>query len=296
MRLKIIPKQWLYSLVIAALTAFAVGTFLDLPINKMLYRPDSSWASFLYAFGQAPIYWCLLTSGLLLTFKIRTRVFWKNALYILLGILLSVFAVYHPVRYAMKLQIMSTYMVAVSALIVLFLPVAALIFLLRNVEQKRLQQFTVLMLVVSIGSFAAVSLIKVLFQRPRYIALLKEPGLFFQPWWMITEENIIISQKVLTEPDLFRSFPSGHTCSAATILCFTILPLYCEPLAKSRNLLFIGSIGYILLVAFSRMVLGYHFLTDVSAGFMITLLFFIPTYYWTVNGYKKTLALRVKSK
>ncbi|MCF0260710.1 MAG: phosphatase PAP2 family protein [Erysipelotrichaceae bacterium] len=284
---KIVPKQWMIWMFAGALAVFGIGTFFDLQINQILYRPESVWALFLYGFGAAPIFWCLLSSGILLIFKIRTANMWKNAGLTAVGILLTISGLIFPAYYAYEHITISLYLTVVSTFLVDVLPTAGILFLVWHTDQKKLRLMIAFMLILSIGSYATVSLIKGLFQRPRFIALLREPGLFFQPWWMITEKNLMISKNVLTEPDLFRSFPSGHTTSAAAIFAFVSLPLFSPAVEKQRNLLFVLAVGYVVLIAVSRIVLGYHFLTDVTAGFLISMAFFVFDYNWMVKKYKE---------
>ncbi|QMU30352.1 phosphatase PAP2 family protein [Adhaeribacter radiodurans] len=69
------------------------------------------------------------------------------------------------------------------------------------------------------------------------------------------------------------SFPSGHSTSAMAlvgVLCYiAVLEVKSN---KVRSLIIILGLSYILLMGFSRIYLGVHFLTDVAAGFLLGLL------------------------
>ena len=68
----------------------------------------------------------------------------------------------------------------------------------------------------------------------------------------------------------FKSFPSGHVgASMVTCLFISILPLINKEYEKYQIPLFYCFFAWSLLVAFSRMLVGAHFLSDVSMGGLI---------------------------
>lgn len=68
------------------------------------------------------------------------------------------------------------------------------------------------------------------------------------------------------------SFPSGHTVGTATFLLTVGYLIWIRsPHVRSLVLWALGTGAGILLVAGSRLYLGYHFLTDVAAGFALAL-------------------------
>ena len=69
------------------------------------------------------------------------------------------------------------------------------------------------------------------------------------------------------------SFPSGHTLCAATLVLVTgFLAWRTERSTRVLVLWGVGSLAVTAVVAFSRLYLGYHFLTDVIAGFFAALM------------------------
>lgn len=70
----------------------------------------------------------------------------------------------------------------------------------------------------------------------------------------------------------FKSFPSGHTGCATCALLLAALPLLSDRLkGKETMLLWIG-VAFTIVVAFSRIIMGAHFLTDVTVGMSVTVL------------------------
>lgn len=270
----------------ALLAVFGIGSFYDFQIASAVYAKDTLWASIVSLFGMAPIYWCLLVSGLSMAVLVKRNHLWQKGLLTLLGLAISAYAVYDPMKYAIQSDVSLT---AAFAAVVLFVavPSAGIVWLLRHTPQKQLWQVILFLLVTALCSYKTVSFLKEAVHRPRPVALFDEKSLFFQPWWMITGENIVRSSQAVQEPDLFLSFPSSTTSAAACAFCFVCLPMYVKKLEGSRNWLFAGAAGYTILIAAARMVLGKHFLTDVVSGAMFTLLFFTLFYCITVNQYKK---------
>lgn len=122
--------------------------------------------------------------------------------------------------------------------------------------------------------------------RPRYIwSKTNQPEGLFHAFW---ELNPFACLKADVSDDL-KSFPSGHTTYAS--LAIFVLPLLTliSPKAKDDRklqiILFYVGLCWALVSALSRVLAGAHFLSDVSAGFLIT----------TIAGYIVTcIAFRQK--
>lgn len=82
------------------------------------------------------------------------------------------------------------------------------------------------------------------------------------------------SQKLWWMNETYSSFPSGHSSNAAVMYGF-IIYLIRETKLKSwlKNLLIGCGVAIILLVAFSRMIMGVHYFSDVLAGIAFGSLF-----------------------
>lgn len=81
-----------------------------------------------------------------------------------------------------------------------------------------------------------------------------------------TLDSAIIIREVIDESDKFQSFPSGHTIIAFSVAWFIILGDYPKIL---KFLTFIVA----LLVGFSRIYLGVHFVFDILASIIISFVF-----------------------
>ena len=117
-------------------------------------------------------------------------------------------------------------------------------------------------------TFFAHLLLTCLWSRPRFrITLLGYDGLGFLPWYRPLQNAAFYKTGYGLEGDALRSFFSGHALDA--VLNLVILPAFSLVLPKlqgKERLLQWTALLLILPIAFSRMVLGAHYLSDVSAG------------------------------
>lgn len=89
------------------------------------------------------------------------------------------------------------------------------------------------------------------------------------------------------KPNFFsgsKSFPSGHTANAALLM---LVPLWLESSEKARSrrvLVYFGAMVWAVIMGFSRLCCGAHYLTDVTFGFLVGFIVVEITY----ALYKKT--------
>ena len=112
---------------------------------------------------------------------------------------------------------------------------------------------------------------KMLWGRMRYRDMLSAGTTEgFTPWYVVNIGN---------GEEAYKSFPSGHTSSAANIF---ILAALCDVFPRLNNfraraVINTGCFIFTVLVAVSRIVNCAHFLSDVLAGGYITYLIFVLT-------------------
>lgn len=101
------------------------------------------------------------------------------------------------------------------------------------------------MLVLAVGGASALNLIlKAIFARSR-------PDLW---------------DHIVTE--LSYSFPSGHAMASMSLGAGLVVALWDT---KFRTIALIGSIAYVIIIAFTRLYLGVHYPTDILAGWTVSL-------------------------
>ncbi|MBP5216319.1 MAG: phosphatase PAP2 family protein, partial [Bacilli bacterium] len=115
--------------------------------------------------------------------------------------------------------------------------------------------------------------------RPRWRFLFEVGGVWeekhyvYQNWWDFAW---------FSHPnnDYFKSWPSGHTATAALLPLIGLFPSILKKDFRHSNLiLFCAGLAYPLIVAFARILAGAHYLSDVSFGFLVgSLCCFLPLF------------------
>lgn len=135
----------------------------------------------------------------------------------------------------------------------------------------------VALLIVSIAIFMAlvpgVSLLKATFHRPRYRSVTLYDEITYHNWWQACKNyKELMSVTGLTSEE-FKSFPSGHTGAAAlTLLIPLLLQLVDKRFEKCSVPCVCTAFVWTIFVAFTRILVGAHFLSDVSMGAILTVL------------------------
>ncbi len=112
---------------------------------------------------------------------------------------------------------------------------------------------------------------------------------------IVLSKNLFLRTRPLIGQELLGtySYPSGHSLIATTYYGFLIYLIRKSKLKKlTINILTIFLTSLIILIGFSRIVLGVHYLTDVIAGFILGSIFLIII----IHFYEKYLNPKTKEK
>lgn len=143
-------------------------------------------------------------------------------------------------------------------------------------DSKDLMRRVLIVISVLVVSFFAVEIVKNFMARPRPRLLFAGyEGIAFSPWY----QKISGAEGFMTtfgiEKDAFKSFPSGHSLQAAAFLAsFYGLSLIYPNLQKKLGIALAVEIIFALVVMSCRMILGAHFLSDVSMGALVSVVAF----------------------
>lgn len=266
---KIFKKPYLYlfiSIGILLFTIFMIGTFLDAQIAKSIYN-KTSWFGYAFdKFGQLtfliPVNFCIVGVIILLKDKYKeysVQIFIFKVVYFTIIYVATLFYLFTPIIKNNKdLHIHELSVDLFNTIVFWLFFILTSIFYKLNpnfVEQRNFIWKVGLVIGYIIIIALSTEILKNIFSRPRPITtniLNPESSIEFREWWNITYTYGFGKNK---------SFPSGHTTSAITILGLALL-------FKKDSLYYYGIIliSFIsaILVGTSRMVLGKHFLTDIT--------------------------------
>lgn len=141
----------------------------------------------------------------------------------------------------------------------------------KNTQDKLLAKRVIGLIVIFLISIIAMQVLKHSFTRPRFRTVAAGyDGIGFVPWYTPFPGSAELSELYGLNHDEFLSFPSGH--SILSICTMFILPClsWLFPKLKEKQVMLFG-VGLVfgVIIMFTRMVLGAHYLSDVSAGAII---------------------------
>jgi len=134
--------------------------------------------------------------------------------------------------------------------------------------------------IIAVAMFFAlvpgVTLLKNIFHRPRFRSIVgvNDERLYFHSWWERCKNYKFLMSELNLSKEEFKSFPSGHAgASLCSILFAMLLPYIDEKYEKISLPLFCSGVAWSILICFTRILVGAHFLSDVSMGAILTAVF-----------------------
>lgn len=269
-------SAWILTAVLG--TCLVVGSFFDLQISEALYNPENAFGIFGAAYGEYPFSLAMLVGGVMvIMFRSRQKTLTTVA-QVTIGGLFAVagagMTVVNPNRYVPGAP---AFIYVLDSLIVAGV-VGATIYVLRGVDRNLGMRVAIIILAVVVVELLIINVVKIGWQRPRMRMITDHPEATFAPWWSPgnPERAALRAEGVAAEE--FKSFPSGHTANAAVLMMLTAFTVLKARWRQAAPWLFWVGVGWAALIAVSRIIVGAHFLTDVTAGFAITFVCILVAY------------------
>ena len=259
---------WLWmSAVIVSLACVVIGSFVDLQFSQMIFNP-TAFGKFVQDNGCMVAFAMPVIAGMCL-YKGLKRLDKPFFAWLLLfaGLIGPVVKYYDfLVGYVQTGSVAFDYVVSIVCALVFY--GAILLIASKIVSSENAKDLIVVGSIIFAGCLLVLgttTLLKFCASRPRYRFLISAEntdGTQFAAWW---QWNFGTSAQM---GDGFKSFPSGHIANSCMLLT---LPLVVRVTKKDvkywRILSFIVAFLFVLGMAFNRLLMGAHFLSDVGFAF-----------------------------
>lgn len=285
-------RRWILIPVVALfVVGLLIGSFFDLQINSAIYDRTNRFGLMFAAFGETPVYAFMGTIGF--GFVMLTKDYkkwWQRVILITLGVAALAICTYFQGKHIFDVNgFYNTSRAAKlmgygAGLIIGLLGACAGYFLFvdMTVSPKQLLYILVFIALV-IGVATGINqLTKIFMSRPRFRFLANNDIIAssFKNWWESGKsvrdswigQTDAVTGLVITKEE-FKSFPSGHmTNTMSLIAILPMLPVINSHIKIKQEIMVVIAVIWNLVLAFTRMLVGAHFLTDVSMGALFTVI------------------------
>lgn len=254
------------------LAMMVIGSLWDFQISKAVYNPDSPFGLFFAGFGEYPAALGFAAAGTMLL-SARNR---ENRLVSILQIIGGCWFILSGAAMAAMLPKgylnISTGLSVGIGMFCTALTVWGVARLCRGADRHTVIRVAAVFLLVIFADILVVNLIKIPWGRARMRLVAVDDRAYFMPWWQPGKalRDTLVAAGVAAEE--FKSFPSGHTANASSLMLLCLLPQLSPKLAGKQGVLFLLGLVWTSLVAASRIVMGAHYLTDTMVGFAVGLM------------------------
>lgn len=264
-----LSRRLVYGSIGVALVLMVLGSFVDYPLSCALYNETNPFAMLFAAYGEIPatLGWVLAGSLFVCGHNRNNKILGAvqsvgGICLILLGTMMVCFM---PTLY---LPVSSSVLVVVG-LVLSTSTIAIACHMVREADRAAVIRVGLVIFLVILCELLVVNFIKVPWGRPRMRLVANNPEAYFLPWWQFgsTLKNQLTAVGVAAEE--FKSFPSGHTANAATMLLLGLIPYLMPQLHRCENAFVAFGFVWTAVVAFTRIVMGAHYLTDTVVGFLV---------------------------
>ena len=261
---------------------FLIGTFFDESIAIHLYSPDFTFVKYVTSCGVFPFFaFAVLFMGALGERIIKSR--FNKLIKVVLAFFCYLTATAVGFIGAGSLvdkdslgglyPVLNRNIPVIAGISIVFLPLLLWsgYHLAKKSEDKDLVLKIVCLLILLALAYASLQILKSNFPRPRYRLVVQGyENIGFRPWYMPLGDTTKFINDMGIDKGEFRSFPSGHSIlSMCMVMVLQSLTWFSEKLKDKRIILLVLGVAFSMIIIFTRLILGAHYLTDVSAGAII---------------------------
>ena len=249
--------------------------FFDLNISKTVVQDNPSFIFLLFAaIGEFPIYLGPILFGLVFGFTSENKNMRLGSH--LVGLIGTYFALTRLVNgvfevfFSSEIGLLQYSLLALASLF-LYMFMFIVFNKIDRDNLEKLKDIALIYLIVTISSVALVSVIKFIWGRPRYRILSPD----YSEYTNYLVIHGLSNGSIGTD---YRSFPSGHTNAATSILILSLIAPRFSSKKWIKYLISGACYLYVLIMAISRVCVGAHYASDVLFGFGISSICFLTTY------------------
>lgn len=255
---------------VIVLTLLIVGSFCDLSIAQALFHQDNGFSHFMAGFTAVPLG---IGLGFILgtLFKmVRNHEYqkkWQNILLCAISFIGLVagfyfigehFTSYHAYNLNKWLSFLFGALSVVPGYLLGY-------FLYEKMDHKNLIKRYLLIVITILIMIALIEGLKILFPRLRYTSIINLGNEYYRPWYLTDfslNKQFVIDHQLIDNEEI-KSFPSGHSnmgLAAAFMMMF--IPKFFPKFKNKEVYFFYIGFLFFLLVAFARILIGAHYLSD----------------------------------
>lgn len=270
------------SMMLLAIVGIIIGSFLDLQLTQAIYSKGNFWSTFVEFGGTFLTSIVCGASGSLLFHyfdksNIKNKDIWKWVLLIAITLAAGIYWGFDTFHRHTELGFVSkAYFYAPIGFIAVGVFQVGMFFFTKNGDEKTYLKKSLVLLLGFTITIAITFLIKYVNARPRYMWIMAEHpediNVLYRNWYQFASKKYFEDMYGEIYSYNLQSWPSGHASFSCLVILGFVLASCNEKTKGKEVLLYFLGVLWCLGIMVARIMDGHHYLSDVSTGFLITLL------------------------